>query len=192
MFPLLPNGPYDTFPARTRQLAPGDHLVERLQSWYFIGVTKPGYKGEHDFAVSLFESDGRTRGKSLSHVDMLRDFDAALRRDRARGIAFVDHAFEVFGGAEPEGAVRDLGCVQPTDFIVKSLKWIWAQEDINYPMPRYQGRKMAGFRLQELVDGVPLATVLARAEVKGRPPPEIGGVHYDRVVRALRPRRGGL
>ncbi len=180
-FPLLPNGPFDTFPRATLALGDGVHLVERLLDGRYVGVTKPGYKGTHDFSVALFERDRETRGRALSHVDMLHDFHRALMADHRLGLQFIDHAFEVFGGAEPPERLPSVETAHAPDFILKSLKWIWAQEDVNYPMPRLQGRKMAGYRLRELADGIALNEVLARAEVKGARPKNLAGVNYALV-----------
>lgn len=187
-FPLLRNGPFNTFPRETLALGEGVHLVERLRDGRYVGVTKPGYKGRDDFSVALFEHDGETRGRALSHVDMLDDFHRALTADRRLGLQFIDCAFDVFGGAEPPESLPAVETVHAPDFILKSLKWIWAQEDINYPMPRYQGRKMAGYRLRELADGIALEVVLARAEVKGARPRNLADVNYAAVDGALRQR----
>ncbi len=117
---------------------------------------------------------------------LLVDFDGALRADRAAGLAFGCQAFRVFGGYEPPATLVVSGTTHAADYVLKALKWIWAQEDLNYPIPRYQGRLMAGFRLQELLDGVPFGEVYGRAEVKRSRPRPLPNVDYARVERALR------
>jgi len=38
------------------------------------------------------------------------------------------------------------------DLIVKAYKWIWVQEDMNYPPPRFQGRAMSMEGIREMKD----------------------------------------
>ena len=46
------------------------------------------------------------------------------------------------------------------EHILKVLKWWFGEEDCNYPMPRYQGRKMIMYRIRELLDGIELDQVI--------------------------------
>ena len=125
-FPLLPNRRYDQFRADTLTLSAGVHLVEQLRDGRYIGITKPGYKGVQDFSVAIVETDRRTRGHALSHVDMLGDFHCALATDRALGRAFIDQAFLVFGGAEPPENLPPLDTAQHG----RRLPFGWVQRPV--------------------------------------------------------------
>ena len=146
---------------------PGVYIVEEFVDGGFLAIRKPGYKNSDDFAVQSLRSDESVE-TTLSYVDLFRDFHALLEYSADLFSQFYRVTLEVFGGAEPPDAFPLPGLHRPGDHILKALKWIWAQEDTNYPMPRYQGRKLSGYRLQELSSGVELATVIERSKVKRR------------------------
>ena len=187
--PLLPNGRFDSFPPKTLPLRDGLHLVEKLADGRFLAIRKPGRLSAQDFVVQLLDADQATVIETVSHVDLLQEFHRALAKERSAGLRFGSVAFRVFGGKEPIRLPAVAGPGRPVDYILKALKWIWAQEDVNHPIVQgRQGRKMAGYRLQEVLDGVPLRDVARRAEAKGYRPGPLPGVDYARVDRALRGR----
>ena len=68
------------------------------------------------------------------------------------------------------------------DELANSISWIVLQEDINYPMPRYQGRKMPFYRYLEALYcaanpqnpyNYTLSDVIVRALVHNGPPPAL-------------------
>lgn len=185
-FPLIPNGRFDEFPPRTLDLAPGLHLVEALADGGHIAIEKPGYLGPNDFAVRRLAANGAT-DETLSHVEILVEFGRAMEFDSVSCLRFAGFAFRVFGGTEPPARTRPVpGFQRAGDYVLKALKWIWAQEDVNHAIARgYQGRRMSGYRLEELLEGVELAEVLGRTEVKGGVPSPLQGINYKRVDRAL-------
>jgi hypothetical protein len=189
----IANGPYHEFPPKTTQIPAGTHIVENLLDGRCIIIRKPGYKVlqgyPHDFQVVIAGND--QPDDSVSHGDILTEFVSALQFDRALGEVFIAQAFSIFAGAEIPNSHPDLGTQRAPEAILKALKWILAEEDVNYPISRgKQGRRMAADRLAEVLHGVELDTVLIRANVKyGRPPARLAGVDYSMVDRLI-PRPG--
>lgn len=186
-FPLIPNGRFDVFPPKIPpmmlELGPGPHLAETLVDDDFVTVQKTERLGPDDFVVCKVDADGRWV-ETAKHVDLLKEFARALQTDPDGGRVFASAAFRVFGGDEPPETMKVAGTHRPGDYILKALKWIWAQEDVNHPIEQgKQGRKMAGYRLQELLDGVEPKKVFLRADMKSIPP-DLPRVKYARVDRA--------
>jgi hypothetical protein len=67
--------------------------------------------------------------------------------------------------------------------LFNSIFWIVLQEDINYPMPRYQGRKMPFSRYLEALycfdSKHSLDEVIERALIEGRPPSDWSDMDYS-------------
>ncbi|MBD2426505.1 hypothetical protein [Phormidium sp. FACHB-1136] len=81
----------------------------------------------------------------------------------------------------PTANQKDLGF----DELFNSIFWIVLQEDINYPMPRFQGRKMPFARYLEALHCFQdnkhkhkLGEVMKRALVEGRPPQDWSDMSY--------------
>lgn len=164
---------------------PGTYIVEEFTDGGYLAIKKPGYKGPNDFAVQSLRRDGAVE-ITLSYVDILRDFNNLLELSADLFSQLYGDMLKVFGGAEPPEEFPLSVLQRSGDHILKTLKWIWAQEDTNYPMPRYQGRKMSGYRFQELSSGLDLATVIDRSKVKGRRVENnVPGVDYSVIDRAL-------
>lgn len=175
----LQNGRYNDFPVRTKEIDPGDYIVEVTSDGGKIVIHKPGYKGTHDFQVCWMKRDGTQ--ESTSHVDILVDIDRALKRNRPLGERLVRTAFDVISGIEPPVSYDVEGTMRPGDCLLKLIKWILAEEDVNYPIHTgKQGRKMFADRLSELVQGVQITEVIQRANIRLGPPPErLRSIRYD-------------
>jgi hypothetical protein len=157
------------------------YLVEKLQDGTTLEIRKPGFKGIHDIQVWA-NNDSKTWMPTF--VEMLRDFSLKIEEDKEKFTGFYYTSIsEVFSGKDPEDLPYD-GSMSGFSFeyILKVLKWWFGEEDCNYPMPKYQGRKMIMYRIRELLDGIELDQVIYRAKVKGRPPPpDLKNVDYKQV-----------
>ena len=129
--------------------------VEELKNGRKILITKPGGKSVDNIMVWVYEGPQGAHWRP-SHKLIWRDLEEKLTQNREKGLAIVEALEKVFEGTEPEDILRtnpqlgkDLPGL-PTDLILKAYKWIWAQEDCNYPPPRFEGRKMSMRRIQEL------------------------------------------
>lgn len=43
-------------------------------------------------------------------------------------------------------------CGEIPEVFMKAYKWIWGQEDCNYPPPKYKGREMSMVEINKLKD----------------------------------------
>ena len=184
---MIENTDYENFARKVLEMPPGFHLVELLQDGGAIRITKPGYRGKDDFRVQLVTAKWGDRLEIIEtpkHVDLLEEFSRAYDVSKENGNILMNEAMRVFAGNEPRVAlIEHLGGTHRTpEYILKALKWIWAQEDVNFPISKgYLGRKMAGQRLCEIAHGVPFETVYERAEVKKSRPQPLKEVDYTKV-----------
>jgi hypothetical protein len=119
--------------------------VETLQDGRKVCITKPGGKQffgtvqPNDFMVWIYDESQHDRWR-ISHAEIKDDVTKKLAADTTLGSAFVDKLLEVCNGAEPSEIFADARMIDlsqlpglPADLILKAYKWIWVQEDCNYP-----------------------------------------------------------
>ncbi|MFQ5872457.1 MAG: glutamyl-tRNA amidotransferase [Dehalococcoidia bacterium] len=129
--------------------------VEDLSDGRKVLVTKPGGKSVHNIMVWIYEGP-EGRHWRPSHTLIYRDLEAKLEESREQGLKVIEALKAVYEGQDPDDVLRPdprLGqglSGLPVDLILKSYKWIWAQEDCNYPPPRYQGRQMSMDAIEKL------------------------------------------
>ena len=157
------------------------YTVEKLQDGTVLEIRKPGFKGDNDFQVWV---DDGSKEWMPAFEEILKDFSHKISIDKVKFETFYyDFICKVFKGKDPD----DLSLDVKTDglsyeYILKVLKWWFGEEDCNYPMSKgYQGRKMIMYRIRELLDNIPIATVIKRAKVKGKPPSPLADVKYIQV-----------
>jgi len=132
--------------------------VETLADGRKVCITKPGGKSTwghmkvNDFMVWVYDENAQERWR-ISHAEIHKDIEAKLESDARLATKFVDLLHEVCKGAEPDqhtGALRAFDGLPglPAELILKVYKWIWIQEDCNYPSA--QGRWLSMNGLLEL------------------------------------------
>ncbi len=107
-----------------------------------IILETPGYKEEGDYKV-FFKTNISSTPKAYSHADIVQSiYDNTTSINASRVIESLEAIF-----------LHGLNCNKPfysTD-THNLLFWLTLQEDLNYPMPRYQGRKLPYQRYFEAV-----------------------------------------
>jgi hypothetical protein len=131
--------------------------VEDLIDGRKIVVTKPGGKSIKDIMVWVYEGPGGTHWRP-SHSQIKKDLKLKLIHNKESGLNVIKALEKVYEGVEPDDILaadpllgQNLPGL-PVDLILKAYKWIWVQEDINYPPPRFLGRAMSMKGIQEMKD----------------------------------------
>lgn len=134
--------------------------VETLVDGRIICITKPGGKAPFgrmkadDFMVWIYDEKQDTRWR-ISHDEIKNDIEAKLKANVELASKSVDLLKAVCEGAEPSDHAKDFVqfAVLPgmsLELITKVYKWIWIQEDCNYPTG--QGRWLSMNGILELRD----------------------------------------
>lgn len=149
------NAPPEEFRKQVLEFPLLAYEVEKLKDGRKILVTKPGGKSADNIMVWVYEGPEGAHWRP-SHKLLQRDLEEKLAHDKEKGLAIIEALEKIFNGTEPEDILemnpqlgKDLPGL-PVDLILKAYKWIWAQEDCNYPPPRFEGRKMSMREIQEI------------------------------------------
>ena len=157
------------------------YIVEELQDGTVLEIRKPGFKGDNDFQVWI---DTGSKKWMPTFEEILKDLAYKILIDKVKFETFYyDFICNIFKGKDPDDLLLDVKTDGLSyEYILKVLKWWFGEEDCNYPISKgYQGRKMIMYRIRELLDNIPLAIVIKRAKVEGKPPLPLAGVDYKQV-----------
>lgn len=133
------------------------YVVERLNDGRKIVITKPGGKSKYglakreDFLVWIFNRKDNTLWL-ISQKKIYLDLEEKGKEDSKETIKIIEALEKVCNGAEPDDVLAGLHnpCGEPLDLLFKAYKWIWGQEDCNYPTR--QGRMKSMKRILKLRD----------------------------------------
>ena len=116
--------------------------VENLSTGEIIAINKPGGKrnfgrlSRDDFMVFIFNPNEQSLWL-ISHSEISDDIADKYDYDEREGLLLIKGLYNVFCGEEPDDVIRRLQLHDtigiPVETILKVYKWIWGQEDCNYP-----------------------------------------------------------
>lgn len=150
----IKNSPPDEFRERILKLPQLAYEVEALKDGRKIMITKPGGKSADDIMVWVYEGPSGSHWRP-SHKQIYKDLEEKIKSNKEKGLEVLKTLERVYEGEDPEDILSEIPELGdklpglPVDLILKSYKWIWVQEDCNYPPP-YQGRKMSMDGLRKL------------------------------------------
>ena len=131
--------------------------VENISDGRKIVITKPGGKftygriQKEDFMVFIFEPKDKTLWL-ISHKNIYEDLEEKSRKDPEATVKIIDALEKVFNGEEPDDVINTMSltcpCGEEAEVLLKAYKWIWGQEDVNYPTGK--GRNMSFESIKEL------------------------------------------
>lgn len=116
--------------------------VENLSTGEIIAINKPGGKrnfgrlSRDDFMVFIFNPNEHSLWL-ISHSEISDDIADKYDYDEREGLLLIKGLYNVFRGEEPDDVIHRLQLHDtigiPVETILKVYKWIWGQEDCNYP-----------------------------------------------------------
>ena len=132
--------------------------VEQIKDGRKIVITKPGGKfvfgkvKRDDFMVWIYQPLDNSLWL-ISHKDILRDLEEKGNASPSDTVEIIDALEKVFHGEDPDDVLENVTlknpCGEEPETLIKAYKWIWGQEDCNYPPP-LQGRDMSITAILEL------------------------------------------
>ncbi len=131
--------------------------VENISDGRKIVITKPGGKftfgtiKKEDFMVFIFNPTSKTLWL-ISHQNILDDLIEKGKANTKETLNIISALEEVFNGSEPDVVLKKKKLNNPVgenpEALLKAYKWIWGQEDVNYPTGK--GRSMSFEGILEL------------------------------------------
>jgi len=154
----IKNQERDKFRQELEHIKYRGYEVEQLSDGRKIVITKPGGKfvfgtiKRDDFMVWIFQP-GDNSLWLISHKNILDDLEEKGKISPADTIQIIDALERVFHGEDPDDILQQVKlknpCKEEPEVLMKAYKWIWGQEDCNYPPP-LQGRDMSMKGIMEL------------------------------------------
>jgi hypothetical protein len=138
----IKNCPPDEFRKQLERIEYRGYEVETLKDGRKIVITKPGGKfvfgqvKREDFMVWIYNPRDATLWL-ISHKDIYTDLKGKAEADPEAAVAIIDALERVYKGEEPEDILNEVELKNPSgeppEVLLKAYKWIWGQEDCNYP-----------------------------------------------------------
>ena len=130
--------------------------VEQLADGRKIVITKPGGKKafgrayKEDIMVFIFDPTDESLWQ-ITHEQIIEDVKAKADEDKDQGKQLLSFFERTYNGEEPEDFIDDIRNLsfhsgEKTEALIKAYKWIWGQEDVNYPTKAGRALSWQSFR----------------------------------------------
>jgi len=160
LMPLkIKNHPREDFRELLEKISYKGYEVEQLSDGRKIVITKPGGKfvfgtiKREDFMVWIYNEKERSLWL-ISHKNIFEDLEEKAKCSNEDTIKIIDALEKVYNGEDPDDILKDIEiknpCGEAPELLLKAYKWIWGQEDCNYPTG--EGRNMSMKIIKELKD----------------------------------------
>jgi hypothetical protein len=148
----IKNQPKDKFREALEKIKYRGYEVEQVSDGRKIVVTKPGGKftfgtiKRDDFMVWVYNPDEESLWL-ISHANISDDLKEKAACNPEETVLIIEALEKVYNGEEPDDVLSNMKMINPCgespEVLLKVYKWIWGQEDCNYPPPKYKGRAMS-------------------------------------------------
>lgn len=135
--------------------------VEDISDGRKIVITKPGGKSiygrmkKEDFLVFIYNPKDQTLWQ-ISHRQIYSFLEKKSLTEKKQTITLLRALRRVYDGAEPDTVLKTVASGTKSDampeIILKAYKWIWGQEDVNYPEGKGRAMSWEGWKKKD-VDG---------------------------------------
>lgn len=147
------------FAKRLEEVPYRGYEVESITDGRKIIIVKPGGKQawgkmrKEDFFVFIYNSSDQSLWQ-ITHKQIYEDLEEKAKADKDATVKILKAFERVYYGEDPDDILKSLVLTNPIgenpEALLKAYKWIWGQEDVNYPTG--QGRAMSWEGLEELLE----------------------------------------
>lgn len=156
----IPNTERKQFAQKIVELPYRGYEVEKCHNGHTIVVTKPGGKNvfgalkREDILVFIQNPAEQTLWQ-ISHKQILEDITLKCDENPLDGKKLLSLLERTFNGEEPNDFIDEILSLHFStganpEVLIKAYKWIWGQEDVNYP--NGDGRQMSWTPYKELLN----------------------------------------
>jgi hypothetical protein len=132
--------------------------VEEISDGKKIVITKPGGKTiygrstKEDFLVFIYNPNTNDLWQ-ITHKQIFQDIEEKAISNKKKTLILIELLEKVYFGEDPEDFINEIhnlnfDCGETPEALLKVYKWIWGQEDVNYP--KGEGRDMSWKIIKEL------------------------------------------
>lgn len=153
----IKNSTRDKFRVAIEGLPYKGYEVESLKDGRKIIITKPGSKFSYgiikreDYMVWIQNSSENTMWL-VSFKNIWDDMREKTIDYPGYTLHLIDSIERVYNGEDPDdfiNEVQDSPCGETTEFYLKFFKWLFGEEDCNYPTREGRDRSMKSFRVHK-------------------------------------------
>ncbi|MHB0855811.1 MAG: glutamyl-tRNA amidotransferase [Rectinema subterraneum] len=138
----IKNAPSHDFASQIEKIPYRGYEVEQISDGRKIVIVKPGGKQtfgkmrKEDFFVFIYNPIEESLWQ-ISHKQILEDIKMKIENSPEEAIKVLEAMEKVYHGADPDDLISQIKVNQTTgenpEVLLKAYKWIWGQEDVNYP-----------------------------------------------------------
>lgn len=157
----IKNAERNEFVKRLEEIPYRGYEVEDIKDGRKIVIVKPGGKQvygkmkKEDFVVFIYDPSEQVLWQ-ITHKQILEDLQEKAKVDKNATIEILKAFERVYQGEDPDDILKLLTLNSPIgenpEALLKAYKWIWGQEDVNYPTG--QGRAMSWEGLKDLLESL--------------------------------------
>jgi len=146
----IKNAPSKEFAEEIEKIPYRGYEVEDISDSRKIVIVKPGGKQsfgrirKEDFFVFIYDPIEQALWQ-ITHKQIYEDLVEKSKKNKKETIKILKAFEKVYHGEEPDDFLQDMNLVSPTgedpEALIKAYKWIWGQENVNYPTGK--GRSMS-------------------------------------------------
>ncbi len=155
----IKNRPHEEFRSLLEKVKYKGYEVEQLADGRKIVITKPGGKRvrgkfikREDFMVWVYNPNDSTLWL-ITHEDIKNDLKGKGKINPEETIKIIDALERVYNGEEPDDVLKTTKLNNPTgehpELSLKAYKWIWGQEDCNYPEGKGRAMSWEGWKKEK-------------------------------------------
>lgn len=152
------NDTRENFVKKLEEIEYRGYEVEQLADGRKIVITKPGGKSvygrpkKEDFLVFIFQPKENGLWQ-ITHKQILDDLYSKSEESAIETLKLITLLERTLNGEEPIDFMEEINTLkfqngESSESLIKAYKWIWGQEDVNYP--NGEGRKMSWAGIEEL------------------------------------------
>ena len=158
----ITNAPRDEFADKIIGIEYRGYEVEQCEDGRKIVITKPGGKSvfghpkKEDIPVFIYNPENSELWQ-ISHKQILEDVTAKCEENPVEGKKLIALLEKTLNGEEPNDFITDILTLsfqtgERPEELIKAYKWIWGQEDVNYP--NGEGRFLSWNAYKELLESL--------------------------------------
>ena len=154
----IKNKPQNEFRSLLEQVNYLGYEVEEISDGRKIVITKPGGKftfgtiKREDFMVWIYDPKDFSLWL-ISHKNILDDLKIKGEHEPKETIKIIDTLEKVLDGSDPNDITEAGQLTNPIgelpEVLLKAYKWIWGQEDCNYPTGKGRLMSWEGWKKQD-------------------------------------------
>lgn len=152
------NDTREKFVQKLEEIEYRGYEVEQLADGRKIVITKQGGKSvngrpkKEDFLVFIFQPNENGLWQ-ITHKQILDDLYSKSEESAKKTLKLIELLERTLNGEEPNDFIDEIIALnfqngESPESLIKAYKWIWGQEDVNYP--NGEGRKMSWAGIEKL------------------------------------------